>query len=167
MKNNLILVLILCLAFACKEKTEEKATVAKTGAEVAYQSFGDKISTADAITVSELSERYATLKAGDTIVVKFEGEIGEICQKKGCWMTVALPGEQKTMVRFKDYGFFVPMNAGKHKAVVAGKAFVRETSVDELKHYAKDAGKSEEEITQITLPKREFAFEANGVLIQK
>ena len=82
-------------------------------------------------------------------------------------MTVALNDDQTTMVRFKDYGFFVPMNAGDRNAVMEGKAFVRETSVEELKHYAKDAGKSEEEIAKITEPKRELAFEASGVLIEE
>ena len=82
-------------------------------------------------------------------------------------MTVDLDKEQSVMIRFKDYGFFVPMNAGEHETVVEGMAFVRETSVEELQHYAKDAGKSEGEIAAITEPKREFAFEASGVLIKE
>ena len=48
-----------------------------------------------------------------------------------------------------------------------GKAFVKETSVEELKHYAEDAGKSKEEIAKITEPKLEMSFEASGVLMKK
>ena len=40
-------------------------------------------------------------------------------------------------------------------------------SVADLKHYAEDAGKSEDEIAKITEPKIEYAFEANGVLIKR
>ena len=40
-----------------------------------------------------------------------------------------------------------------------------ETSVDELKHLAEDAGKSEAEIAKITEPKKEFKFLADGVVI--
>ena len=36
-----------------------------------------------------------------------------------------------------------------------------------LKHYAEDAGKTEKEIAKITVSKKEFAFEANGVLMKK
>lgn len=134
--------------------------------EVNYASFGEKIEDDGAIATSELTETYKNLKAGDTIEVKFESTIEDVCQKKGCWMKVDLEGEESAFVRFKDYGFFVPKNAADHKTVVSGKAFVTETSVDELKHYAKDAGKSEEEIAAITEPKREYAFLASGVLIE-
>ena len=71
------------------------------------------------------------------------------------------------MVRFKDYGFFMPLDAAGKEVIVAGKAFVKEVSVADLKHYAEDAGKSSEEIATITEPAMEFAFEANGVLLKK
>ncbi len=168
MKKVLTFGLIICCLTACKKETKETNSVQETEKkEMAYQPFGDEITAENALTSSELSERYSSLKDGDTISIKFAGKIGEVCQKKGCWMTVALNDDQTTMVRFKDYGFFVPMNAGERNAVMEGKAFVRETSVEELKHYAKDAGKSEEEIAKITAPKREFAFEASGVLIEE
>jgi hypothetical protein len=40
------------------------------------------------------------------------GTVNEVCQKKGCWMEV-MPDGMKSGVRvtFKDYGFFVPMDA--------------------------------------------------------
>jgi len=71
------------------------------------------------------------------------------------------------MVRFKDYGFFMPLDSQGKQVIVEGKAFVKITPVDELQHYAEDAGKSKEEIAKITEPRKEFAFEANGVLIKK
>jgi hypothetical protein len=51
--------------------------------------------------------------------------------------------------------------------VVKGKAFVSIESVDELKHYAKDAGKSQAAIDSITKPESTYGFMADGVLIKK
>jgi len=44
---------------------------------------------------------------------------------------------------------------------------VEEVSIDEQRHYAEDAGKSAEEIASITVPKRTYSFEADGVLVVK
>ena len=163
--------LLLCLLAACKEETKQKTEVTEVEKtekkEMAYESFGEKITDANALTASELSKRYSDLEVGDTITVKVKGKIESVCQKKGCWMTIDLDKEQTAMVRFKDYGFFVPMNAADHETVVEGKAYIRETSVEELKHYGKDAGIAKAEIEKITEPKREYAFEATGVLIKK
>ena len=82
-------------------------------------------------------------------------------------MKLPLSENSETMVRFKDYGFFMPLDSKDREVIVEGKAFVTEVSVDDLKHYAEDAGKSAEEIAKITTPKKEFAFEANGVLMKK
>ena len=61
----------------------------------------------------------------------------------------------------------MPLDAKDKEVIVEGKAFVTITPVEELQHYAEDAGKTAEEIAKITEPKREFAFEANGVLMKK
>ena len=107
------------------------------------------------------------MKEGDTLDLKFATKINEICQNKGCWMTLDLGNNEKSFVKFKDYAFFVPMNAQNRDAVVEGKAFIEETSVDELKHYAEDEGKSQTEIDNIKEPKKELKFLAHGVLIAK
>ncbi|MCB0375967.1 MAG: DUF4920 domain-containing protein, partial [Sinomicrobium sp.] len=132
MKNVLLCLAVAALLSACKKEAKTAPDASENKA-LAYQSFGAKIAPEEALTVSELSQQYAGLKAGDTVTLKFKGEIDGVCQKKGCWMTVDLDDDQTVMVRFKDYGFFVPMNAGGHETIVEGKAFVRETSVDELK----------------------------------
>ena len=53
------------------------------------------------------------------------------------------------------------------EVIVNGKAFVSVESIDVLKHYAKDAGKSQAAIDSITEPKVTYSFMANGVLIAK
>lgn len=78
-----------------------------------------------------------------------------------------LPNKKESFVRFKDYGFFVPLNADNSEAIVNGRAYIDVVSVAELQHYAKDGGKSQEEIDKITEPKVTYAFQADGVQIKK
>ncbi len=148
---------------------KEVKVLATNDVKVDYVSFGSKISQDKALTSQQILDKYKSLKTGDTVAIKFKSKIKSVCKKKGCWMRLELPNAKESFVRFKDYGFFVPLNAdeGNHEAIVSGKAFVTETSVAELKHYAKDGGKSQEEIDKITEPKFTYAFLADGVLINK
>lgn len=164
MKKIFVIAAISVTLISCNNKV---ATSVKSDAKVAYASFGDKITAENSISKEEMLTKYKALKAGDTIQVKLATKINEICQNKGCWMTLDLGNDEKAFVKFKDYAFFVPMNAQKRETVVEGKAFVAETSVEQLKHYAEDEGKSAEEIAKITSPKTEYKFLANGVLIAK
>lgn len=134
---------------------------------VEYVSFGSKISADKALTKEQMLKKYASLKKGDTVSLKFKSKIKDVCKKKGCWMKMDLAENKESFVRFKDYGFFVPLNADNSDAIVSGRAFLDVISVDELKHYAKDGGKSQEEIDKIKEPKVTYAFQADGVLIQK
>ena len=171
MKKTILLLAFSLALFSCKneEKTTEEKTIEEKAPEakkeIAYASFGKEITDADALSGDSMMENYKDLKVGDTINSKMKGKIIEVCSKKGCWMTLDT-GKDEVMVKFKDYGFFMPLNA-EGNVVINGKAFVTETSVDELRHYAEDAGKSEEEINKITEPKFQYHFEADGVLLQK
>ena len=149
------------------EGDEEVQVEVKDGLKVEYASFGDKIATEKALSHEQMLKKYKSLKPGDTIDVKFKSHITGVCQKKGCWMTLELPEDKSSFVKFKDYAFFVPLNATDQEAIVSGKAFVSETPVAELRHYAKDAGKSDAEIAKITQPEVKYNFMADGVLISK
>ena len=98
---------------------------------------------------------------------KVSGKVTEVCLEKGCWMRIEKANGETMLVRFKDYGFFMPLNAAGSEAIVNGKAFISIESVDELKHYAKDAGKSQAAIDSITEPKVSYSFLSNGVLIKE
>ncbi len=132
-----------------------------------YAFFGDSISADNAISNEEMISKFEKLKAGDTLNVKFKSLIKNVCQKKGCWMTLELSNKIEAFVKFKDYAFFVPKNAQDEEVIVNGKAFVSIESVEELKHYAKDAGKSQASIDSIVTPKTTYSFMADGVLIKK
>ncbi len=167
MKKIIFLFAISVALFSCKnEKEVAEETVEDVKKEIAYASFGMEINDVDALTSERMMEHYKGLKAGDTVPAKMKAKIVEVCSKKGCWMKLDMDGENQVMVKFKDYGFFMPLNA-EGDVVVNGKAFVTETSVDELRHYAEDAGKSKEEIAAITDPKFEYRFEADGVLLEQ
>ncbi len=127
------------------------------------ETYGDKISNAEAIAVSEVPK---LLEGKDSIQVKATGKIVECCQKKGCWMTMDLGDGESVHVTFKDYGFFVPLNSGGRTAVIEGIARKRMVPVMELRHYAEDAGKSKEEIEAIAEPAEGYSFVANGVVLK-
>ena len=166
MKNK-ILIVALGLAFiACKNETKTtEIKVENVKEDIAYASYGLEINDADALTSVRMMEHFKGMKAGDTVNSKMKGKIIEVCSAKGCWMKLDMDGENEVMVKFKDYGFFMPLDA-KGDVVINGKAFVTETPVEELRHYAEDAGKSKEEIEAITEPKLEYRFEADGVLLK-
>jgi len=147
------------------EEVEQRELIAS--ADVSYASFGEKIDKEGVISASAMKEKFTSMKTGDTLDVKFKTEVEKVCKKKGCWMYVKLGDSLNSFVRFKDYSFFVPLNAEERETILEGKAFVTETSIEELRHYAKDAGKTEEEIAAITEPKTEYAFMATGVLMQE
>ena len=72
------------------------------------------------------------------------------------------------LVRFKDYGFFVPKNGIEGKStIINGKLSVDTLSIAQLQHYAEDAGKSKEEIALINKPEITISFLADGVLIKE
>ena len=125
--------------------------------------FGDTIETAGALAPEALLEQ---LKTSDSVAATVEATIDGVCLSKGCWMDLNMGNGQTMTVRFKDYAFFVPMDATGKKAVVAGYVKVDTLSVDWLKHKASDAGKSQAHIDSITEPRVEYSFLANGVAIE-
>lgn len=166
MKKILFILAISFIALSCKNEKSEEKPIAEVEEEIAmnYQSIGDEITDKDVLSQTEMLEKYKTLNLGDTINVKFASTVKDVCQKKGCWMNLDLDDEE-AMVRFKDYGFFMPKDITGQEIIVNGKAYVEEMSVDDQRHYAEDAGKSKDEIAAITEIKRTLAFEADGVLI--
>tara|TARA_R110002012_G_scaffold64308_1_gene169028 strand:+ start:17217 stop:17723 length:507 start_codon:yes stop_codon:yes gene_type:complete len=165
MKNIIIAVCLVFVAISCKNNEQTTTVVETEVKEIAYVSFGDEIQAENALSSSEISEKYQTMKAGDTLQTKVLAKVNSVCQAKGCWMRLGLDNDQEVMVKFKDYGFFMPKNIADKDVIINGKAYVTEVSVDEQRHYAEDAGKTEEEIAAITEPKRTLSFEADGVLL--
>ncbi len=102
---------------------------------------------------------------GDERNAIVEGVIVEVCPNMGCWMWVE-QDHQRIFVRFQDYAFFVPKASAGKKVVMHGMTLLQTVSVDELRHYAQDAGASEAEIAAITEPQDRVNFYADSVYIE-
>ncbi|PVW14545.1 DUF4920 domain-containing protein [Marixanthomonas spongiae] len=174
MKNFLIAFVLVFIAVSCKNGTKEEPVEAqKTETEqttennkdMAYQSFGEEIDDANVMSAADMKAKFEGMQVGDTVAVKFRSAVNSVCQKKGCWMRLDIGGEEEAFVKFKDYGFFMPKDIATEEVIVAGKAYVEKTSVEDLKHFAEDAGKSEAEIAAITEPKTTYAILSHGVLL--
>ena len=97
---------------------------------------------------------------------KLSGEIINVCPKKGCWMNLKVD-EDTIFVKFKDYSFFVPKTGVESKlAFISGNISKDTISVERLRHYAEDAGKSSDEIEKIVKPEFKLSFLADGVAIK-
>jgi hypothetical protein len=131
------------------------------GSKTAY--YGDKIDSKGTVKASQVPDLMADK---DSLALKVEGTIKECCAKKGCWLRVDLANGEEMLVRFKDYGFFVPLDSEGRKIIMDGVVKKEEISVATLRHYAEDAGKSQEEIEKITEPQTKFTFLAHGVILK-
>ena len=139
--------------------------IVSTATGQSFNNYGEKFS-------PDITHAYSSVKASiqnkSMDNVTLEGKIVQTCPKKGCWVRMKVSESDTLMVRFKDYGFFVPKEGmEKKKVIVKGKAFMDTMSVEILRHYAEDAGSSEQEILKITEPKYIVNFLAAGVLIEK
>lgn len=162
MKNIIAILLIGIFSLsACKDKSQPSEVID------GMSFFGEKITPNGAITYEEL---LAKLEASESVEdVKLKGMIDGVCQAKGCWMNIVSEtnkDDEGFFVKFKDYGFFMPFDASGDIAILHGRAYKEETSVEELRHYAEDEGKSSEEIAAIVNPVTELKFMADGVIIQ-
>jgi hypothetical protein len=128
------------------------------------QAFGEGVESEEYISLDEL---WPMMEGQDTVETALKASVAEVCQKKGCWMNLVqtAESEETIMVQFKDYGFFMPKDIAGREVIVEGIAYRQITPVDELKHYAEDAGKSQEEIDAITEPQEETRFLASGVVL--
>lgn len=161
MKYILLLSLTATMFFAaCKSSTKSTANQASMPV------YGEDFKVGKVLTYDQLLTQ---LKPGKDMEVQVEGLVDGVCQVKGCWMNIVSdknPDAEKMFVKFHNYSFFMPKDLSGKKVIMKGKAYVEETSVDELRHYAEDEGKSKEEIAKITQPKKELKFMATGVKIK-
>ena len=128
-----------------------------------YERYGELFETSEIINYELERDNFLNCSSK----VKIEGEILSSCPMKGCWMKISVE-KDTVLVRFKDYGFFVPKNGIEGKStIISGKLSVDTLSIAQLQHYAQDAGKSKEEIALISKPEITISFLADGVLIKE
>lgn len=124
-------------------------------------SFGNIITPEGAVKATEL---HTFLTGKEKADVKVEGKVSEVCKAEGCWLRMET-ASGTMLVKMKDHKFLVPLALNGKTIVAEGIATLKETSVEMLRHYAEDAGKSKEEIAKITEPKKEMVLQATGILV--
>ena len=83
MKNILkVCVVFLLVVTACKENTSEKKDAKNSETATKFDSFGAMISNEGTIDSKAMLDKFKSMKAGDTINVKFASKIDEVCSKK-------------------------------------------------------------------------------------
>jgi hypothetical protein len=128
-------------------------------------SFGEKTTQEDAISVEQMVSILNGKKEGaKKMDVKLKAEVTDVCTAEGCWIKVKST-DGKLMVKMKDHKFLVPLALNGKNIVIQGTAEEKITSVEMLRHYAEDAGKSKEEIAAIKEPKKEIVVQAKGILV--
>lgn len=135
--------------------TVAPATVAAPAWHVA---LGETFTATEIVPVDTVMADPAAWDGKDLVV---EGVVKEVCQKKGCWHTIATSDAAvNVMVKDKDYMIFLPKDAGGKKVLVKGTFAVAELPEAEARHYAEDAGRDP---STIVGPQKTFAIDVAGV----
>lgn len=134
---------------------------------VAGQSFGAGVKLADATAIEAL---LADPKAHVGKTVRVEGQIVDVCPKRGCWMDLAGPAPgQKVRFKVTDGEMVFPMDAkGKH-AVVEGVVAVNELTLEETKEFVayqqKEYG-AERDPASVTEPMVIVRIDGTGAVVR-
>lgn len=162
MKKTGFFAIIIALLTSCASTDQ----MADGGSEGLGKSYGPvKVEVDKAISVQDMLKKYEG-KTGE-MEFTFEGKLNEICSKAGCWVNIDKGNGETFMVRFKDHFTIPPDTKAGTEAYLHGVMFRDTISVDMLRHFAEDAGKSQEEIEKITEPKFELGFTADGITLKK
>jgi len=155
MKKLMVIIPALLLTFTLMAQPPEGP--AKKG-----MIFGEKTTAEGAVASNELVTK---LKSAEPAEVKVTGKVVEVCKAEGCWLRMETANGGSMMIKMKDHAFLVPLAMNGQTIVAEGTAILKETSVEMLRHYAEDAGKSKEEIAKIKEPKKEVTIQAKGILV--
>jgi hypothetical protein len=139
---------------------QNQAAQAQTTQAPQYKAFGDSVQSAS--TPLQLSEAMNTPNPQKT--VRVQAKVVEVCQKKGCWMTLT-DGSKTMRITFKDYGFFMPKDIAGRTIIAEGIVVEDVLSEKDARHYAEDAGKSKEEIAKIKGDQKTVSMVAQSVFL--
>ena len=166
MKKLFLSILFGFSALVFAQEAEKPKYAPPAGNALIGDSYGAGVSETTAkkaISPEKLDKKLKKAKKLENVAVK--GKVVEVCEKKGCWLTIETEDHDQFFVRMKDYGFFVPTALKGKNVVLEGNAEAKIISVDEQKHYAEDAKKPQAEIDAITQPKEEIRFLASGIKV--
>ncbi len=96
--------------------------------------YGDRIAAGPQTQLASVLTKPADYN-GHAVTV--EGEVRRACTKRGCWMELATGMDEAKpgcRVRFKDYGFFIPLDSAGAHARVQGVVQVRQIAAPIVSH---------------------------------
>lgn len=111
------------------------------------------------IDVDEAINQFKTKKAAGPFLLK--AKIDQVCQKKGCWMTIKSKTRDMRVI-FKDYSFFVPVSITGKNVLVEGSVTEKQLTLAETKHFVEDAGGDPSKVTE---PMMDYQFVASGLKV--
>ncbi|MBZ4036067.1 DUF4920 domain-containing protein [Flavobacterium sp. 17A] len=164
--RSFLSVLFVGVSFFCFAQEDVERPAPPSGNALIGDYYGEDVSessVSNSISVEKLESKLKTDNKIENISVK--GEVTGVCPKRGCWVSVKTNDGASFFVKMKDYAFFVPTALKGKNVVLEGNAERKVTSVEELKHYAKDAKKTKAEIDAIKAPKEEIRFMASGIKV--
>lgn len=122
-----------------------------------YESFGKSITDKDALKINILSDH----QFDESTPIKLTATVDQVCQAKGCWMTLKNENGKAVRVTFKDYGFFVPKDISNQEVIVEGFVTEKILEPEVARHYAEDANQEFDSTKEYL----EYSLIADGVLI--
>ena len=137
---------LFLIVFGCSAATEKFIT------------HGEGITSENTLSVDEFLSRVDDREN----TFKVRGTIEEVCQMKGCWVTLENDRGVNVRVTFKDYGFFVPKDISGREVIIEGIANQEILDEDVARHYAEDGGKDYAESMRNSV-----TFVAHGVLVKE
>jgi hypothetical protein len=140
------------------------------GDPIQYVSFGEPIHRdRPALEPAELDADPISFHGQD---VRVAGTVIEVCQMEGCWLALENPPGNPVRVHVPrddrdDYLWTIPTDLGRLHAIVEGTAYADTLTVEELREYAVEAGRSPEQVQEIAEPTIAAHVVARGMLVEQ
>ena len=157
-------IFLILIAVACQNAPQHPGHQSDTKAVPSTGNFGKDVNFEQAVAADQVPGLFTT---SDTVAASVFGHISASCKHSGCWMDLDLGNSESLHVTFKDETFTIPLDAAGKTAIAEGIAIRELIPVEKLQNYAREDGKSEEEIATITEPVYAYEFIATGVLIEE
>jgi Domain of unknown function (DUF4920) len=123
--------------------------------------YGAEIKSKTPLSLAAAIKQLDSKPSADVLI---ESKVDKVCVVKGCWMALTNSNAKDDVrVTFKDYGFFVPSSIIGKTVLVEGKLEKVVMSLEDTKHYVKDAGGDP---STVTTPRTEYRIVANGVQVK-
>jgi Domain of unknown function (DUF4920) len=123
------------------------------------ENYGAPIKSKNPLTLQAALKQLDSIPTADVLI---ESKVEKVCVVKGCWMALT-NAKDDVRVTFKDYGFFVPSSIIGKTVLVEGRLEKVVMSLEDTKHYVKDAGGDPSTVTK---PRTEYRIVASGVEVK-